>query len=240
MILKAWGVLEHTPSILSSALCLLRVSHSIIRGVGPNVDIMTVDGLSAVQPAWPVIMHSTSDFNHLKHLKKSHIIAFVFDSRASVMSSNLTVWSPCLDMVAELPNILVQRDKEPFKLEVREYSAMDYIQIASRPSTLSELHSTWCKINPYQLRKEIEAAIVRYLGCDLSFKVLQKKLQSTLRGDELIRLLKTDGCKQLRYGIAEALKKNASVERIADQLGLDSFDISFVLTSLEKIKCRRD
>lgn len=234
MIIKAWGVLEHTPLLLSNVLTQLNVSHSVMACVGPKCQYREIYGTADEQPAWPVIMQNINELNRVEeNVPYDRIIAFVFDSKAAIMNSNLTVWSPCIDMYTELQTLLLQEDPEPFKLQLQELSAMDYVKIASKPSVLSEIQSAWCRVNPYSLRKRIQEAIVRYLCSDLSKTALLRELQLTPHGAALAKLVtQTEESKVLKSAVAAA--RLGTSDEAASKFDIDPFDINFLLSSLKK------
>jgi len=234
MIIKAWGVLEHTPLVLSNVLSQLNVSHSVMACAGPNCQYRELHGTGGEQPAWPVVMQNINELNRVHdYVERDRIIAFVFDSKAAITNSNLTIWSPCIDMYTELQTLLLQEDKEPFKLELRELSALDYVKIASKPSVLSELQSAWCKVNPYSLRKKVQEVIVLYLCADLSKTTMRRTLEFTIHGKLIEDLLAKDG-QTLKSAVSMARLK--SVDEAATHYDIDPFDINYLLSSRKKYK----
>ena len=233
-IIKAWGVLEHTPLMLSFVLKSLNVSHSVMACTGPNCKYREIYGTANEQPAWPVVMQSISELNRVEqHVPYDRIIAFVFDSRAQIMNSNLTVWSPCIDMYNELQTILLQEDPVPFELKLNELSAMDYVKIASKPSVLSEIQTLWCKVNPYSLRKTIQEFVIRYLCSDIGETSMRRELNHSVHGADIYRLV-TGGGGQLKQAVAAVRTGAADVDEAAAKFNIDPFDIRFLLNSLKK------
>ena len=221
--------------MLSNVLKELNVSHSVMSCLGPNCQYQEVHGTASEQPAWPVVLQSVNELNRVQdRVPYDRIIAFVYDSRAVIANSNLTIWSPCLDMYTELQTILLQEDPEPFQLKIEEPNAMGYVLIASKPSVLSELQSTWCKINPYSLRKKIQEAVIRYLCSDMSRFAMKRVLSASQHGDTLAVMLMSDQAVALRNAVSAA--RLASSEEAAKKFNIDPFDINFLLSSWRKCK----
>lgn len=234
MIVKAWGVLEYTPLMLSQAMQRMNVSHSILSCSGPVCQYREVFGTFDHQECWPVIVHSISDIDRVvDRVNHDRIVVFVFDAKSKIQNSNLPTWSPGLDVQSEISKRLNPKSQKPFVLEMKELSAMEYIGIASKTSILSELQSTWCRVNPYSLRKKVQEAVVRYLCNDLSRAALQRTLRLTHHGTALLQLLKGPA---LPLKDAVALAKTTGSEEAAKKFDIDPFDINFLLSSWEKYK----
>ncbi len=234
MIIKAWGVVDYTPLMLSQALRGMNVSHSIMSCNGPVCQYREVLGTFDAPECWPVIAESLQDLSKIgQRVDHQRIVAFVFDAKPKLQSTNLTIWSPGLDVQKELGKRLNPKGKKPFDLQMKELSAMDYVGIASKTSVLAELQSTWCRINPYSLRKKVQEAVVCYMCGDLSKAAVHRILRLTHHGNTIAQLLKGPAA-PLREAVAAT--KTESVDVVAARYDIDPFDINFLLSSRQKYK----
>ncbi|QDH83406.1 hypothetical protein [Achromobacter phage Motura] len=232
MILKAWGVLSHSPLVLSNALRSLGVSHSVIDTEQKIPVERRYDGLCAVQPAWPVIVDSITKVSKLSIIPDDPKILFVFDSRAALLQTNL---KPLVlnDLMPDVQRALHINGSHEFKLVKREPSLLEFIDMATKPSVLRTLQTAWCKINPYAYRKEVQEAIILYIEGSRSFKATKAVLEKNLRAEAMLPTLKSDECAALIEAV-RLYKAGANLDQICEHFNMESFDITYIVSARKK------
>lgn len=231
-ILKAWAVTHYSPLQLSQALRRLNISHSIVQQAPDRrMNVMRVDGLSAEQPAWPVIYHSVDDCKRLM-VSEQRQVHLVCDSIAILGMTNLSTWAWSGKPEKDLQRILPKRDPVPFVLQVQEKSYMDFVAVASKPSFLRLLQTAFYKITPYADQKAIRIATLSYLGGGLSKKALQRVLSITLKSDRIQELLASETANNLIAAVQIA-RQTGDIEAAAAQYDIDAFEVRYIMSNRE-------
>ncbi len=236
MILGAFGVVDYPPLQVSEALHELNMSHSIA-GSTRNQRI-TYDGLSIQQPVWPVIVDSIESMMKVR-TKRERLVYFVCDSRAALATTNIyrNLWpeNRVGDLRAELKNALItSRGLNNWVLTRDDTTITDYVNIATKPSILNDIQSAFYKINPYQLRKEIQLLCIGYLSGHASFTEMKRSLTSNFKLERIYKLMVDDRAKALRQ--ATMMLSNMKVEEAAKLTGFDTFELLYISKSSAKYR----
>ena len=162
MIIAAFGVVDHSPIEVSEGLKRLRMSHTIAMGI--RYLEMDVDGLCAEQPLWPIVV----DYRNLNKVQaeRTPSVLFVVGSRSALAETNIRrdLWRNDVGeprgIEHDLRKALESIDPlsmTPWACTRNTMSLSDFVSVASKPSFLSHIQTALYRINPYPLRKEVQA-----------------------------------------------------------------------------------
>lgn len=232
-ILKAWAVSTWVPVDLTEALTELQVSHTIVGWSTEEHRLRArdIDGLAAEQPAWPVIAHSVSDIPRIR-INRERQILFVCDSAPALANVNLTPLPEARTLRQSLVLALRQLGGN-WELVSTEPDIQDYVALASKPSFLNQLQTAIYKINPYADRKIIQQKIIYFLGGKLSINAMREILRSSYKYEPIRELLNLPEAVVLSNAVARA-RAGEDSEEVAEELGIEPFDISYILSSVNK------
>jgi hypothetical protein len=118
---------------------------------------------------------------------------------------------------------------EPFEFKKIEPSIADYVNAATKPSFLNHIQTSIYKIQPYGLRKEVQAMCIAYLAGGTSLAVLKRKLRSNFKLEDLAKLMLAEKAKQLKDAVA--LLKGLPVDQVAKKTGFEQFELNYVANS---------
>lgn len=237
MILSAYGLVDVSPHELSTVLQNLRMSHTLVRGVGRTL-YMTVDGMCKEQPVWPVVIDRMKAINKTP-ANRDRMVYFVCDARAALSTSNVSqaLWPEyrgLMDITTSVKQALMAANSltHDWQFVCNEPTIEDYVNIATKPSFFNHVQSAMYKITPYNLRKEVNTMCVAYLAGSVSVTVLKRKLKSSHKLEVLLGLMDSQKARDLRDAVHQA--RSNTVESVAKSTGFESFEILYVLRSFEK------
>lgn len=242
MILGMFGVIDLSPIQVSDMLKRLKMSHTIEGGV--RHISYTIDGLCKEQPVWPVVIDRVKAIPKVR-IQKDRMVYFVCDSRASLASTNGSqfLWpvaSPH-SMMLRVQDALQMAHKvglmNPigWELHTSEPSISDYVNAASKPSFLNHIQTAVYKINPYALRKEVQALIILFLSGKIPASKLRAKLKSSFKFDDLTRLMNDPNVPKIREACELHLKRGLSIEAVEKQTGVATFELLYLVNSARKL-----
>lgn len=229
-VLHAFGVVG-SPLEISAALTQMRTSHVVIDN--SLVARPSVVDLLYQQPAWPVILPNLKAFRRYS-LTYERQILYVCGSLAELSATNLRVikdWKASLDL--SLKHAVVNEFAADWGLDIQEMPIEGYVDIATKPSFLGDVQTLLYRITPYALRKEVQELFIAYLAGIASYTKLRAKLVSSYKLDDLKKLLADPRCAELRNAVALA-KKTGDVENVANQTGVEKYEIMYLLRSTAK------
>jgi hypothetical protein len=233
MIIAAFGVINVSPWELSTTLSNLNISHTITS----NHKAIDVDGLSAEQPAWPVIL-PLEDVAKFKATRNPTIL-FVTGSRSALAETNLNncLWEHgdnihTLDQTLRM--ILRAAHMHPTDWTYRRnaLAIQDYVQIASKPSFLTLIQTAIYKINPYATRKEVQNLCIAYLTGRVTKTKLRQTLKSNWKFETLLGIMESDKASELKSAI-ERCTVLSDAEQVAKETGFAQFEITYCIRSAE-------
>jgi hypothetical protein len=233
MILNAYGLVDCSPIEASEILKRFQLSHSVVGGFIRTMAV-TIDGLSAAQPAWPVVIDKLKTIPKIK-TKRSPLIYFVCDARTALGQSNVSqmLWPERRTKSLEdsIKDALVHAlDAEAsWSLTVNEPSLSDYVLIASKPAFLNLIQGSIYRITPYPKRKEVQKLCIQYLAGMVPLAKVKTILKSSLKFNDLLSMMDSDKALNLR----EAIKATNSkpVEQVCKEFGVEQFEIMYVIKS---------
>lgn len=233
-VVKAWAVSQWTPAQITEALTALGVSHSVIGWSAKHhkMEGYEEDGLTVEQPAWPVVTHSVHDLPKLR-LDKERQILFVCDSVPALANLNLTPLPEGRNILVVLKRALQIMDDD-WEYKSTEPDIQDFVAMASKPSLLNQILTAVYKINPYSERKIIQSKIVMFLGGRLSISAMRDTLRSNFKYEPIRELLNRPEAVTLRNAVEEAARTGIDVDDLAERLGIEAFDISYIMSSITK------
>lgn len=142
------------------------------------------------------------------------------------------------NMAENIPLALQYATRNPlveWSLIRKEPSISDYVNNATKPSFLNFIQTELYKLTPYDLRKDVQAMVIRYLDGAIKLKPLKDKLQSSHKLTNLLGLIMDSQTLKLREAIAE-YKKTGNLEVTAVQYGIETFEILYVVRSASNNK----
>lgn len=233
IIVKAWAVSRWTPAQITDGLTELRISHTVV-GWSKKLHRLrhqTIDGLTERQPAWPIVTHSVTDIPRIR-TKKSRQILFVCDSVPALTHANLTPL-PVLPTLDRCLKAALQVMDDDWTFKGTEPDIQDFVAMASKPSFLNQVQTAIYRINPYSDRKIIQLKVIMFLGGQLSVKSLRDTLRSNYRYEPIREILNLPQAVGLKNAI-DRVRRGEDGEMVAEELGIEAFDISYILSSLAK------
>lgn len=238
MILAAFGLVDRSPIEISEILKGLKMSHSFVGGFGRTMHL-TIDGLNPGQPVWPVVIDRVRAVPKVQS-DKDRFVYFVCDSRAALSLSNVStsLWPEhrILGYEDAIKQALMDAHgrTENWALSLNEVSFTDYVNQAAKPSFLNHIQSAIYKITPYPKRKEIQKACISYLAGGSTLPPLKRALKSNLRLADLLALMDSPEARNLRE--ACAAMRRGTVEQVAKEFGVETFEIMFLVKSYAQNK----
>lgn len=238
MILNAFGLVDSSPIQVSEILKSLNMSHSFVGGFGKTLRL-TIDGLSAAQPVWPVVIDSIRAISKVQS-ERDRLVYFVCDGRAALSLSNVSqvLWPEHRqsDLAQAIMDVLIlshDLDHE-WTMNLNEPSMDDYVNLASKPSFMNFIQSHIYKITPYAKRKETQKACIAYLAGGLALGPLKRQLRASLKLADLLQLMDSPKARNLREAVAAL--KSRPIEIVCKEYGVESFEILYVVRSYEQNK----
>jgi len=233
MIKAAYGLVDCSPIEASEILKRFSLSHSVVGGFIKTMAV-TTDGLSAEQPAWPVVIDKVKTIPKIK-TKRSPLIYFVCDARTVLGQSNISqqLWPERRTKSLEdsIADALVDAlpSEKPWTLTVNEPSLSDYVLIASKPAFLNLIQGSIYRITPYAKRKEVQRLCIQYLAGMVPLLRVKTLLKSSLKFNDLLSMMDSDKAMNLR----EAVKATNSkpLEQVCKEYGVEQFEIMYVIKS---------
>lgn len=239
MILHGYGVIDLSPIQVSEALRQLRVSHTI-EGSFIRHMTYTIDGLCKEQPAWPVVIERLKMVPKIRTVKE-RMIYLICDSRAALANTNASqvLWpaqhaDDFMGALRAALNTAHIRNQE-WQLVRSDPSIDDFVNAASKPSFLNHVQTAVYKINPYDLRKEVQTLIILYLSGKLPVTKMRAKLRSSFKLETLLQLMNDAQADKLRQACEVVRKQQLNVDDVAKSTGVASFDLLYILNSARKL-----
>lgn len=236
-VIGAFGIVDLSPFQVSNVLKQLRVSHTYV-GLNTKTKrtaIIEVPGNNGEQPAWPVVIDRVSAIKRVQ-TPRQRLIYLITDSRAALSVTNAShgLWPEqrenlSFDKMLRLVLQSTTARSEPFAFKKAEPSIADYVNAATKPSFLNHIQTAIYKIQPYPMRKEVQAMCIAYLAGGVSHAILRRKLKSSFKLDELAALMLADKAKSLRDAVS--LLKGAPVDQVAKKTGFEPFELNYVANS---------
>ncbi|QBQ74678.1 hypothetical protein BcepSauron_298 [Burkholderia phage BcepSauron] len=234
MVLNAYGLVDASPIQVSETLRALNLSHTFVGGFGRTTHT-TIDGLSAEQPVWPIIIDRVRNI-HKVSVPYDRLVYFVCDARAPLSLCNVdqSLWPEKRegDLDTAVMNALRALNPEPgieWSLTMQEPTLDDYVGQAAQPSFLNLMQGITCKINPYSLRKEAQRMAVAYLASGISRLALRRAYRGNSKLVDLMTILDSPDALNLRNAVVAA--RTSTPDRVAPEFGVHSFEISYIMRS---------
>lgn len=200
--------------------------------------VHVIDGLCAKQPAWPVVLDRIKAIPKVRTVK-DRLIYIICDSRAALANTNASrlLWpdNESFSGVLRLALNTAHIKNEDWVLTKSDPSIDDYVNASSKPSFLNHVQTIIYKINPYDLRKEMQPLVIMHLSGMAPAAKIRIKLKSSFKLEPLMRLLEDPQADKLRAACETVLKHNADPYVVAKQSGVDSFDILYLVSSARKL-----
>lgn len=228
-VIKAYGCLTPIHEI-SDTLHALRVGHTVVDRQRQYV--RHNDGLK--QPAWPVLLPNIGMIKRYE-CKRDQQILLVCDSMSALKTCNLGVLRPD-DMELNLRRALERAVAEPtpmWQLVSKEMSFAEYVKHATKPSFLNDLQTEFYSINPYDLRKEVQALVIAYLANVESKTKMRTKLDTSHKLARLRQLVNDPKCDALRAAVAR-VQRGESEQTVALATSFETFELLYIARSSAK------
>ena len=210
MIDRVFGTSMYSLVGLSRALKALRVSHTI--SVGTKVQYINC---GMPQPS-PVFLS-----NSLKKCRAG-AVNFIVVSAAQLDLTNCRRLKaiPLLDSLKQ-----ALQCQPGLPLEVKKLAAMDYVNLIAKPSKLNLIQTGLLGIQPYELRKQANSAIVRYFRGVASARQVKPLMQRSPRLKELWEVVQS--YEELRTAVARLADETP--EKISEDTGIPTFELLYIM-----------
>jgi hypothetical protein len=228
--MQAYGV-NASPLEIAAALTQLQVSHVFI---GNDLRATpAVRDISAMQPAWPVIIPGIKAFRRMRLLLPNQVL-YICEPRSVLDTTNLRIikdWK--LSLALSLQHAVTHPLDPGWKFAINEMAIEEYVHIATKPSFLNHVQAEFYKITPYDLRKAVQLQIIAYLAGTETYSNLRKRLASSYKLDALKALMADPKCQTLRQAVAQ-YQKTGDEEQAAKDFGVEKFEILYIANSGKK------
>jgi len=240
MALFAFGIIDCSPIEFSDLLRNLNMSHTLCWRTGLKYESYDVDGLCIEQPVWPVLIDKVKTIDKV-HLEKDRLVYFVFDSASELSYCNISkgLWKEALgiETFEERVKAALQfsaNQEDNWVLKKSEPALSEYINQASKASVLQEVLALFYKINPYELRKQIQTLCISYLAGKGSITALKRELKKSMKLEDLYQIMTSEKIQEFRNAVQQ-LSHN-TVDEVAEKTGFETFDLRYIQKSFDKSK----
>ncbi len=200
---SAWAISDH--------LRQLRVSHSIRGLPAPR-------NMGYPQPKW---VHVTDNIFDLQEGS----VNFISASFAELSHTNIPRFPEFDQYPIDVALKMMLESTQP-EVEViyNVPTAMEYVAMVSKPSLLNNIQTLIYKIQPYSLRKETQAMILRFFTGQVSKPAMIFFLKKSFKTGDLIPLI--EGSDDLRNAVIRSRSEPA--EEVAAETGIAAFDLIYL------------
>lgn len=213
-----WGSVAHSEWDISDALRELRVSHT----VDPRDKTKACQIVSVGYPQ-PKHVHVTTTLKTMM----PQAVNFIVASYGALGDTNIPnlPFTSARGLGEALKVALLSA--QTTSIRVTKLSPVDYINQIAKPSLLNKIQTEILRIQPYALRKEVQAMMLDYFNSRIAKKTIISFLNRSLRLERLrdTILLGDD----LRAAVA--LLSQMDAEAVQGQTGVPSFDIMYLLSA---------
>lgn len=217
------GTHRYSPLQLSEAVSALNLTHLVYRAhsstktvlrrrIGEGeASVLIADGLNSIR-------------------RKRRGLVIVTAPKAELALTNI----PQLESDDLVADIRAHLKRAPVELDIHVASVMDFVNVAVRPSILTDIQTTLYRISNTQLRKAAQVALVRTLDSKHSVTKLIRDLSANLYTAPLSELARHPDFEALR---AAVLRFRQGEDSLSIELStkFTSFDILYVARSSDLI-----
>jgi hypothetical protein len=155
-------------------------------------------------------------------------VNFISASVAELKDTNFTPFHSG-SLAASLRAMLVEQHKITPTILSRD--ANSYVDSLAKPSMLNHLQTEVYKIQPYALRKEVQALVLEYFNSKISIKSAKQQLQRSMKTERFVKIFQD--MLPLRLAVAEL--KTKPVELVEKETGFSAFELLY-LTKAKIVK----
>lgn len=215
---RVWATSNHSLWDISQALRRLRVTH-------------TVDPIARHTPR--KLIRPSKTQKTMVHLStrvdgwQTDAVNFVSASVAELANTNFLPFA-----VADLDDAVRHALRSPDGIvpSVQSWDAVRYVEAIARPSVLNVIQTEVYKIQPYALRKEVQALVLNFFNGRISVRDAMRKLDMSMKTEKLKPVFKT----ALPLREAVAMMKHMEPEKVEEATGFSAFELLY----LTKAKAR--
>ncbi len=113
--------------------------------------------------------------------------------------------------------------------EIKNMKAADYVMALARPSILNKIQTEVYRIQPYDLRKQVQSLIIKFFNGVISLRTMNQFLDRSIKTERLKPLI-NEGV-PLRDAVL--MMKHRTAEDIAAETGVQAFDLNYLTKSLK-------
>ncbi len=204
-----YGTSTYSLYEISSALRKLRVSHSIVNGA-KRMEV----NLNKPQPKQVLLLENPAKVDPTA-------VNFIVASAAQL---SLTTCSRLrgLPIVDAVKDALLRDELAPF--EVNTWTAMDYVTSIAKPSKLNFIQTELLRIQPYSLRKEASAMMLKFFRGTASARAVSQTMRKSSKLTKLWELIQDYS--ELRDAVARL--SNETPEQVSTSTGIPTFELLYI------------
>lgn len=238
MVMDAFGIYDASPLQVSHVLRKLNMSHTVLGGQPKTVQY-DINGLSAEQPLWPIVVEKVKNIGRLQNAPERSVL-FVCDGRALLNFTNLRqeLWieNRTTGLSEGIRNALMRaiQTSDSWALTVMQPDISDYVRAAVKPSFLNRIQALFHKITPYAKSKETRMLCIAYLAGGIGIAALRRYLKTSLKFADLLTLMDSPAALNLRLAVAAL--KTKPIEIVAQEFGVETFELLYVFKSYQQHK----
>lgn len=212
-----WGTSKYSLWELSQALRALRVSHSV------DSPLQKKRKQVRLGFAQPKTVHLTSNLDGLV----LDAVNLVSAALGALVDTNFKPF-PDSDLETALKQILVEGTGIVPKRVKRD--AANYVENLAKPSLLNKMQTEINRIQPYDLRKQVQGWTLDYFNHRLSIRAMMRLLERSSKTERLKPMFKEG----IALREAVGLLKTKPIEIVEKETGFSSFELLYLTKAKRK------
>lgn len=216
--IAVWGSVAHSEWDISDALRELHVSHT----VDPRDKTKACQIVNVGYPQ-PKHVHVTTTLKTVM----PQAVNFIVASYGALSDTNIPNLPFARERGLEDALKIALRSLQTTSVKVTKLTHVDYINQIAKPSLLNKIQTEILRIQPYSLRKEVQALTLDYFNSKIAKKTIMSFLNRSLRLEKLRNVINLGD--DLRAAVS--LLSNMDAEAIQIQTGVPSFDIMYLYSA---------
>ena len=171
------------------------------------------------QPRWVHVSDTPKD------LQESSV-NFISMPYAALVQTNIMSFPDPSQYSLDLSiKIMLESNRLPHEVSIRNFSAREYVDMISKPSLLNNLQNLIYKIQPYSLRKEAQAMMLQFFSGRVSTYTAESFFKKSLKTAPIVKLLQGEG-QSLRQAVIRT--RSEPVEVVSESTGIATFDLLYL------------
>lgn len=215
--IRIWGTANYSAWDISTVLRKLRVAHTIDSGEKHCPQKVVQPGLEV-----PKV--------HVSPRVAGYRVGVVNFISASVAELSDTNFLPLVSTDLEAAVCHALRSPQAIVPDVKVWDASSYVDVIAHPSILNKIQTEVYRIQPYTLRKEIQALVLEFFNSRVGVRETMHILEKSVKTEKLKPVFKA----ALPLRAAVAMLKSKTAEQVAADTGFSAFELLYLTKAKKK------